>query len=170
MDLTGSSFGAPTELAFLLSPRQESWSRFLKRMECCSTSAVMRTSFGMRSTHCPKSKMGKVWKGRISIILWCLCQLCVEEAGTPGMLTESRGSYSMHDKGKGQGQGQRRRTLSGLPTIFLQLRQELPLFTPLKTLWGDWGGWHASGGRVLANDQSPISKHRWKGGLFDMIH
>jgi len=45
-------------------------------------------------------------KGRISIILWCLCQLCVEEAGSPVMLTdESRGSYSMHDKGKGKGKG-----------------------------------------------------------------
>jgi len=45
-------------------------------------------------------------KGRISIILWCLCQLCVEEAGSPGMLTdESRGSYSMHDKGKGKSKG-----------------------------------------------------------------
>lgn len=43
-------------------------------------------------------------KGRISIILWCLCQLCMEEAGSPGMLTdESRGSYSMHEKGKGKG-------------------------------------------------------------------
>jgi len=46
-------------------------------------------------------------KGRISIILWCLCQLGVEEAGSPGMLTDdSRGSYSMHGKGgKGKGKG-----------------------------------------------------------------
>ncbi|CAE7948367.1 unnamed protein product [Symbiodinium sp. KB8] len=45
-------------------------------------------------------------KGRISIICWCLCQLGVEEKGSPGMLTdESRGSFSMHGKGKGKGKG-----------------------------------------------------------------
>ncbi|CAK9089685.1 Protein SYM1 [Durusdinium trenchii] len=47
-------------------------------------------------------------KGRISIILWSLCELCIEESDSPPMLTdESRGSYSMHNKGKGKGKGKR---------------------------------------------------------------
>ena len=45
-------------------------------------------------------------KGRISIICWCMCQLGMEEKGSPGMLTdESRGTFSMHGKGKGKGKG-----------------------------------------------------------------
>ena len=49
-------------------------------------------------------------RGRISIICWCMCQLGVEEKGSPGMLTDdSRGSFSMHGKGKGKGKGRRSR-------------------------------------------------------------
>ena len=45
--------------------------------------------------------------GRISIILWCRCASFASKKLEPlGMLTdESRGSYSMHDKGKGKGKG-----------------------------------------------------------------
>merc|ERR1711862_167017 len=45
-------------------------------------------------------------KGRISVVCWGYCNCCFEEANSPPMLTDdSRGTFSMSDKGKGKGKG-----------------------------------------------------------------
>jgi hypothetical protein len=91
----GISFGAPRELAFrhaktgelIYFPQKNGMLFFFGR------DANIVWQHGINAVPKPEQE----GKGRISIILWALCQKTVEEAGSPGMLTDdSRG------KGKGK--------------------------------------------------------------------
>ncbi|CAE7032943.1 unnamed protein product [Symbiodinium sp. KB8] len=104
----GISFGAPRELAFrhattgelIYFPQKNGMLFYFGR------DVNIIWQHGINALPDPEQD----GKGRISIICWCMCQLGVEEKGSPGMLTDdSRGSFSMHGKGKGKGKGRRSR-------------------------------------------------------------